>query len=48
MPDVAWSIAARRNRCGAFRERHPDHAIVSYINTSVEVKAESDILLHLA
>ena len=27
-----------------FRERHPDHAIVSYINTSVEVKAESDIL----
>lgn len=28
----------------AFRERHPDHAIVSYINTSVEVKAESDIL----
>src|SRR5580658_7044335 len=28
----------------AFRERHPEHAIVSYINTSVEVKAESDIL----
>jgi quinolinate synthase len=28
----------------AFRERHPDHVIVSYINTSVEVKAESDIL----
>ena len=28
----------------AFRERHPDHAVVSYINTSVEVKAESDIL----
>ncbi len=27
-----------------FRERHPDHVIVSYINTSVEVKAESDIL----
>jgi quinolinate synthase len=28
----------------AFRKRHPDHVIVSYINTSVEVKAESDIL----
>lgn len=28
----------------AFRQRHPDHVIVSYINTSVEVKAESDIL----
>jgi len=27
-----------------FRRRHPDHVIVSYINTSVEVKAESDIL----
>src|SRR5579872_2151697 len=27
-----------------FRRRNPDHAIVSYINTSIEVKAESDIL----
>lgn len=27
-----------------FRQRHPDHAIVAYINTSVEVKALSDIL----
>ena len=27
-----------------FRQRHPDHVIVSYINTSIEVKAESDIL----
>src|SRR6202166_3383339 len=27
-----------------FRRRNPDYAIVSYINTSVEVKAESDIL----
>src|SRR5208283_5042723 len=28
----------------AYRRRHPEHVIVSYINTSVEVKAESDIL----
>jgi len=28
----------------AYRQRNPDHVIVSYINTSVDVKAESDIL----
>jgi len=28
----------------AFRARNPEYVIVSYINTSVEVKAESDIL----
>ncbi len=28
----------------AFKKLHPDHAIVSYINTSVEVKAESDVV----
>jgi quinolinate synthase len=28
----------------AYRQRYPDDVIVSYINTSVEVKAESDIL----
>ena len=27
-----------------FRRSNPDHVIVSYINTSIEVKAESDIL----
>src|SRR3569833_97829 len=27
-----------------YRRRNPDHVIVSYINSSVEVKAESDIL----
>ena len=28
----------------AYRRQHPDHVIVSYINTSAAVKAESDIL----
>ena len=28
----------------AWKQRHPGHAVVSYINTSVEVKAESDII----
>src|SRR6267154_3389578 len=27
----------------AWKRQNPDHAVVSYINTSVEVKAESDI-----
>jgi quinolinate synthase len=27
-----------------FKRNHPEHVIVSYINTSIEVKAESDIL----
>jgi quinolinate synthase len=27
-----------------YRRRHPDHVIVGYINTSIEVKAESDVL----
>jgi quinolinate synthase len=36
--------ACRADDVRAFRARHPEYAVVSYINTSVEVKAESDIL----
>jgi quinolinate synthase len=39
---LAESCSAEAVR--AFRQRHPHHAIVSYINTSAAVKAESDIL----
>src|ERR1043166_972724 len=35
-----WAVEPIRE----FRRRNPDHVIVSYINTSIEVKAESDIL----
>ncbi len=31
-----------------FKRRNPDHVIVSYINTSVEVKAEIGYPLHVA
>ncbi|MCC6264901.1 MAG: quinolinate synthase NadA [Bryobacterales bacterium] len=32
------------DRLRAFKALHPEYAVVSYINTSVEVKAESDII----
>lgn len=48
VPDLAASCSLVES-CPAepireFRRRHPDYAIVSYINTSAEVKAESDII----
>src|SRR5215475_5638247 len=45
-PDAGCSLvdSCTAEQVRAFRERNPDHVIVSYINTSVEVKAESDIL----
>jgi quinolinate synthase len=36
--------SCRADQVRAWKRRNPGHAIVSYINTSVEVKAESDIL----
>src|SRR5258708_13320745 len=36
----SWPVEPVR----AYRRAHPDHVIVSYINTSIEAKAESDIL----
>ena len=36
--------ACRPSQSARFKRLHPDHVVVSYINTSVEVKAESDIL----
>ncbi len=48
VPDAAASCSLVEG-CPAepvreFRRRNPDHAIVGYINTSLEVKAECDIL----
>ncbi len=36
--------ACTADQLRAYRQAHPDHVIVSYINTSIEVKAQSDIL----
>ncbi len=48
VPDAAASCSLVDNcpveSVREFRRSHPDHVIVSYINTSIEVKAESDIL----
>ena len=36
--------ACTADQLRAYRQAHPDHVVVSYINTSIEVKAQSDIL----
>src|SRR5271167_311338 len=45
-PDASCSLveSCSAEQVRAYRRLHPEHVIVSYINTSVEVKAESDIL----
>jgi len=45
-PEAGCSLvdACSAEQVRAWKRKHPDHVIVSYINTSVEVKAESDIL----
>src|SRR5216684_6370795 len=45
-PDASCSLveSCSAEQVRAYKRLHPDHVIVSYINTSVEVKAESDIL----
>lgn len=48
VPDAEASCslveACSADQVRAWKRRYPDHVVVSYINTSVEVKAESDIL----
>jgi quinolinate synthase len=48
VPDVNASCSlvesCSADQVRAYKKLHPDHAVVSYINTSVDVKAESDIL----
>ncbi len=45
MPAVRWRTAARPPQFKAFREAHPDHIALSYINCSAQVKALSDIIV---
>ncbi len=44
--DASCSLveSCRAEQVRAYKRQNPEHVIVSYINTSVEVKAESDIL----
>jgi len=44
--DASCSLveSCRVDQLRAYKKQHPDDVIVSYINTSVEVKAETDIL----
>lgn len=49
LPDMAAGCsledACKPERFKAFRDQHPDHIALTYINSSVEVKALSDIIV---
>lgn len=48
LPDMNASCSLAESCTGAdlrrFKEQHPDHIVVSYVNCSAEVKAESDLI----
>ena len=49
LPDAAAGCSlessCRPNEFKAFRDAHPDHTAITYINCSAEVKALSDIIV---
>ena len=48
LPDMAASCSLAESCSGddlrKFKQQHPDHIVVSYVNCSAEVKAESDLI----
>jgi quinolinate synthase len=48
LPDLragcSLADSCRSEEFGAFKTRHPDHVVISYINCSAEIKAMSDII----
>ena len=48
LPDTAASCSLAESCTGSdlrrFKEKYPDHMVVSYVNCSAEVKAESDLI----
>lgn len=48
LPDVAASCSLAESCTGSdlrkFKKKYPDHIVVSYVNCSAEVKAESDLI----
>ena len=48
LPDMAASCSLAESCSGddlrKFKQQHPDHIVISYVNCSAEVKAESDLI----